>query len=282
MKNLNIDPENNFNTARTSIHSDAEILELMNKLRMSAMRAAYQEQKDSSKFNRLSLVDQLFELLSAEQLKRENSGYVNRLKKSDRETQTSAAQFIERASNYSLTHQQADYLLSGKWFGEQTLVITGASGTGKTSCCSAIIEATCRGGKRALNLRYPMLVLEICDIMTRPTDFKNYIKHLCHYDLIVIDDFCITRQLRINEPEAIKELLDRCLQSSCGLIISSQVNSSGWHKHFGGDAIAEAIVERIITKDKYFALTLTGDSMRAGKAADIPDDKQGGMGAKNE
>lgn len=271
MKTLTANPKYDFSSVVPTTHTDDEVVQLMKQLKMSAMRALYLDQKDSSSFNRLTLNDQLYELLSAECIKRQNNGYINRLKKSNRESDANSVQFIEHASHYSLSRQQADYLLSGKWFGEQTLVITGPSGTGKTYCCSSIIEATCRKGKRAMNLRYPLFSLELSEKMNRPIEFMSYINHLCSYNLLVIDDFCINKRPHPNEPEAIKTFLDKCLEKRCGLIISSQVTSSGWISYFGKDAIAEAIVERILIKDKYFTIPLKGESHRAGKAAIIPE-----------
>lgn len=267
----NLITDASFNVAPGPQHTAEEVLALMKDLKMSAMCEIFKEQKDSSVFNQLGLLDQLYMLLSAEVDKRRNNSYRRHLRLSGRENLISAVDLVGRQDAYNLTRSQMHFLLSCKWFGEQTLVIVGPSGSGKTDCCSAVIEAACRAGMRALNLRYPMLALSLSEKMSSSSaEFVACLKHLVSYRLLVIDDFCICRQLRINEAEAVKELLDACAEKHCGLIISSQLSSTGWIKYFGGGAIAEAIVERILFKSKYFLIKLPDVSHRAGEASEIP------------
>lgn len=267
----NLTNNQSFNSETASKHTAEEVMDLMKTLKMSAMRETFKEQKDSSAFYQFGLPDQLHMLLSAEVDKRRNNSYRRHLRLSGRENIISAVDFAGRQDAYNLTGSQMDFLLSCKWFGEQTLVIVGPSGSGKTDCCSAIIEAACRAGKRALNLRYPMLALTLSERMSSASEFAACLKHPVSFNLLVIDDFCICTQLRPNEAEAVKELLDACAEKHCGLIVSSQLSNIGWIKYFGGGAIAEAIVERIMFKSKYFLVKLPDKSYRAGEAAEIPD-----------
>lgn len=268
MKNL---PSELFNAQLPSEHSDAEVTGLMKELKLSTANAVFQDQKDSSKFLQMSLNDQLYLLLSAEADKRRNNSYRRRLQRAQRESVATAIDLISRQGEYNLTRSQLDYLLSCNWCGQKTLVILGPGGSGKTDCCSAIIEAACRYGYKAVNLRYPLLSLRLSEAMNSRAEFLSCIKELCSYDLLVIDDFCICKKPRDNEAEAVKELLDACLAKQSGLIISSQLNGRGWLNYFGKNAIAEAIVERILRKSNHFLIRFESQSHRVGEPAPIPE-----------
>ena len=52
MKTLTANPKYDFSSVVPTTHTDDEVVQLMKQLKMSAMRALYLDQKDSSSFNR--------------------------------------------------------------------------------------------------------------------------------------------------------------------------------------------------------------------------------------
>lgn len=271
MTNLSNDALNVFNVPAVQQHTSDEVEAQMRMLKLSGARKAYHEDSGSQRLAKMPLDDALHYLLDCEIVQRKNNAYFRNLNKADREITVSANFLIENSEQYNLNTSQAAYLLDCKWFGEQTLVVTGASGTGKSMLCSAIIDAACIKGLKAKNLRYPMLAMELSEKMKRNgEEFKKYLKNLCSFNLLVIDDFCFCERRRENEAEAVKELLDAAASKKCGLIIASQMSQKGWHAYFGDGIMANAIVERIIVANKHFTIKLEGDSKRAGDALKIP------------
>lgn len=270
------------NKSISPAHSDEEICALLTDLKLSRARICFQEKKPTASFSALSFNDQLFEIMAPERDKRRTNSYHRRLQKANRESTASASLLIERAKHYGLTRNQVEYLLSCKWFDKFTLVVIGASGTGKTDLCSCIIDAACLAGSHAANYSYPLFALELSAAMQDAISFQAKMKQICAHELIVLDDFCLSGTPRAGEADAMKLFLDHCKSKHCGLVLASQIKPTGWLEYFGGGVLAEAIVERILTVQKYSMIQIKGQSMRSGNGTAIPDNKEENSGTTGQ
>lgn len=124
------------------------------------------------------------------------------------------------------------------------VIITGATGAGKTYMACALINAAIDKEIRCKYIRMPDLLYELSSCKDNLKTYKRKIGNLGRYDLLVIDDFLIT-ELNGSQQSDLFELLE--LRSEAhSTILSSQFSSSGWHERLGSGAIADAIMDRMI------------------------------------
>ena len=123
-------------------------------LRLDAMAAAWAAQQQEAALSQLSFDERFGLLVDAEWLARENK----RLARALREAKLKLGQACLEAIDYPATRELDRALLrqlaTCRWVAEhQTVLITGATGTGKSFLACALAHQACRQGYRALYRR---------------------------------------------------------------------------------------------------------------------------------
>lgn len=146
----------------------------------------------------------------------------------------------------------ADWLRHG-----HNVLITGATGVGKTWLACALAQQAARCGFSVLYLRAPRLLEEL-RIAHGDGTFSRRLAQLARIDLLALDDFAIAP---ITPPERndLLELLDDRVGTRATLI-TSQLPVSGWHEWLNDPTLADAILDRIVHSAHRIALK--GESMR--------------------
>ena len=148
-----------------------------------------------------------------------------------------------------------------KWIGKgENIVITGATGTGKTFLANAFGMQACVHGYtveciNSSTLFYRLKYAKSCGNYLK--EFKKIIKK----DLIIIDDFgleILDKESRISLFEIMEERTEKK-----AMIISSQMPPENWYDIIGEKTIADAICDRIISNSQF--INLKGESMRKHK-----------------
>lgn len=149
-------------------------------------------------------------------------------------------------------------LASCDWIGKaENLIITGATGVGKSFLACAIGHAACL---RKLRVKYVncMKLFSHLKIARADGSFARDMRLLAKQDLVILDDFGL-KQLDGDSRLFLLEFLeDRCGIKSTA--ISSQVPVAKWHDIIGDPTIADAICDRVIHSAQ--TLHLKGPSMR--------------------
>jgi len=142
----------------------------------------------------------------------------------------------------------------------QNIIITGATGTGKSwSACAHGIQA-CRRNYTVYYATATQLFEQLANARMANT-LPKLKRSLIKTQVLIIDDFGIGGI----DPELGPTLLDIVdLQSQQGaLIITSQYPTSKWYEFFDDPTIADAVLDRVIHHSH--SIQLKGESMRKNK-----------------
>jgi len=137
------------------------------------------------------------------------------------------------------------------------LVITGATGCGKTFIACALANAALRAGHTATYVRVPRLLDDLA-IGRADGRYARLLNSLARVSLLVLDDFLLTPA----NVEACRDLLevieDRAQRRST--LVVSQLPVDKWHPAMADPTLAEALLDRILQASH--RLTLKGPSLR--------------------
>lgn len=139
----------------------------------------------------------------------------------------------------------------------ENIIITGATGCGKSFLASAIGQQACLLNKKVVYFSLPKLLGKI---KTDKIDgaFRKEIERIESKHLLILDDWGLTpldTQARLALLQIIE---DR--HNKYATIITSQLPVSAWHQYISDDTIADAILDRII--HQAHRVELKGESMR--------------------
>ena len=140
------------------------------------------------------------------------------------------------------------------------VVILGATGVGKSFLASALAQAACRQGLRALFVRVSRL-LEQLAIARASADYTATLARIAKIDVLVLDDFLLAPMTDIERRDLLEVLEDRYGKTST--VITSQLPTKSWHEALGDPTIADAICDRLV--HNAHILPLRGSSMRRQK-----------------
>lgn len=196
-------------------------------------------------------------LVDAEWIARENRRRTQRL----REAHFPLAATVEEIDYQhprGLRKSQVLELISCQWIAHhQNLIVTGATGLGKTYLPCALGEKACRDGYRVLYSRAPRLFGELYQAKADGT-YARMLQRLARIDLLIIDDLDCA-PLEGAERHDLREILeDRYALRST--IITSQFDSTEWHSFIGDETVADAICDRLV--HNAHRIELKGESIR--------------------
>ncbi|MEM9469815.1 MAG: ATP-binding protein [Pseudomonadota bacterium] len=137
-----------------------------------------------------------------------------------------------------------DYLKSCEWLRNSThILLSGKSSSGKTHIACALGNEAILKGFRVQFFRFKELLIQL-----RAADNEDalvaFIKKLLRIDLLIIDDWTIDKLPR-QEQAVLFELVEK-REKRGSFVITTQFDPSAIHEAIGGDAVADAILSRIV------------------------------------
>jgi len=232
-------------------------LEIMRQLKLTGMASAFEgtlslpvnQQPDSSELLAL--------LMDAEQdyRKRKRMDLFIRLSKL---RYPATVQQIDCSSKRNLSKEQLAKL-SGEAYLQraENILITGATGCGKSFLTCALGHQACVLGYRCLYFNMNRFTEEIALAKTDGTLIK-WMNKMAKARLIIFDDFGLQSITHSVKLILLQILEDRYEKAST--IISSQLPVSKWYDYFDEPTLADAILDRIIPKAH--RIELKGKSLR--------------------
>lgn len=153
-------------------------------------------------------------------------------------------------------------LAGGDWLRHgQNVLITGATGVGKTWLACALAQQAARAGFTVLYTRAPRLLEEL-RVAHGDGTFGRRLAQLARIDLLAIDDLAIA-PITAAERNDLLELLDDRVGTR-STMITSQLPVAAWHEWLDDPTLADAILDRIV--HSAHRITLKGESMRRKQA----------------
>jgi DNA replication protein DnaC len=144
---------------------------------------------------------------------------------------------------------------------KRNLIVTGATGVGKSWLACAIGHKACREDLAVLYHRVPRLFTALA-LARGDGRYAKLMSALGKAKLLILDDW----GPETLSPEQARDLLeiieDRMDLGS--ILITSQVPVARWHEMIGSPTIADAILDRLI--HNAYRVELTGDSLRKRRA----------------
>lgn len=233
-------------------------MEKLRALRLETLGAAWAEQQKTPDVQRLSFDERLGMLIDAQWLHRENKRLARSLKEARLRIGNACIEDIDYPPRRELEKATIRQLATCKWVEEhQNVVITGATGTGKTYIACALAQQACRKGYRAIYRRATRMNDELM-LAHADGSYSNLLARFAKVDVLVIDDWGLS-PLKDQERRDLLEIVEDRHGAGC-TIMTSQVPTSKWHDHIGDPTNADSFCDRIL--NNAHRLVLKGPSRR--------------------
>lgn len=229
----------------------------MQNLRLYGMHRSWQELIETKKHHELTLSEGLELLLQAEEEDKKNRRF-DRLRKNARFRYQVSIEELRFDASRGMNKELIMTLATGNYIRDgQSILITGATGCGKSYLASALgHQACCQGYKVAY---YSLQKLLQQTKMARlEGKMMKFFERLAKTDLLILDDFGLFYLEQQHRLDLMEILEDRHNKKST--IIASQLPVENWYEIIAEETIADAILDRFVHTSYRFELK--GESLR--------------------
>ena len=233
-------------------------------LRLDGMVAALADHASSSAASELRFEERLALLVQREIDWRDDKRLTRLLKAARLKVSAACIEDINWRASRGLDRHQITMLAGCDWVRHaRTILITGATGTGKTWLSCALAQQAARNGFTVLYTRTTRLLQEL-RVAHGDGSFSRRLAALARIDVLVLDDFA-GAPMEAGERNDLLELLDDRVGAKATLI-TSQLAVKAWHAWLDDPTVADAILDRIVHSSHRIALK--GASLRKPEGQD--------------
>jgi DNA replication protein DnaC len=235
-----------------------QTLSQLRALYLEGMARALEEQMANPQIDALAFEQRVAMLVDRELLHRDSRRLRRLLKQARFKISEACLENLKFSPGRGLAKAQVAALATCDWVrAHHSVLISGATGVGKTYLACALGNAACRQGFSALYVRLPRLLEELKTAHGEGS-FGRYLAQLAKIDAILIDDWGLAPLSQPERNDLLEVLDDRV--STRSTIITSQLPFDTWHDYLQEPTVADAILDRIVHQAHKFKLT--GKSMR--------------------
>jgi DNA replication protein DnaC len=182
------------------------------------------------------------------------------------ETRTRAARLRHPASVEDVDYQSPRgldralflKLAACDWLAERrNLLITGASGLGKSWLACALGQKACRQDVSVLYYRMPRLFTDLA-LARGEGRYSKLLRTIARTKLLILDDWGPETLIPDQARDLLEIVEDRYDAGS--VMITSQIPVDRWHDMIGVPTLADAILDRVI--HNAYRIDLSGESLR--------------------
>jgi len=226
-------------------------------LGLTGMAKALEEQRRSPDLDALSFEERVGLLVDREAAERDTKRLTTRLKFAALR-QSASVEDVDWRTPRGIDRAVFARLVVGDWIGRnENLLITGATGLGKSWIACALGHKACRDNRSVQYHRVPRL-FEALALARGDGRYGRMLKTLGRVQLLILDDWGLSV---LNPPERrdLLEILDD-RHGRASTIVTSQIPVEHWHDVIGDPTLGDAILDRLV--HNAHRLQLTGESMR--------------------
>ncbi len=236
-------------------------LDKLRALKLNGMANALAQQLQNPSPD-LDFESRLTILIEQEWLDRENRKIKRRLT-SAKLQQHACVEDINYDSHRGIVKAKMLELSRNQWLSHKlNLLITGATGCGKTYIACALAHQGCLDGYTTRYYRLPRLWEELKVAKANGT-YAQWLNQLAKIDLLILDDWGLATPDTERRQDLLEILDDRYKKRST--IVTSQLPVTHWHEHLHDATLADAILDRLVHNS--LRIELTGDNMRKKESA---------------
>ncbi|PKP17416.1 MAG: ATP-binding protein [Bacteroidetes bacterium HGW-Bacteroidetes-21] len=237
-----------------------EIIHLMQQLRLTAMRAAFEGIVSSKNMKDIGNDELLNLLLQAEWDGRENQKSNRRLQNAHFRFSASIEEIdwvTPRGINKTqlLRFTDASFVKNA-----ENILVTGPTGVGKSYMATALGHLACQQGYKVSYFLAQKLFATL-RMSKADESYMKLIKRIERQDVIIIDDFGMQPLDQTTRMMLLEIIEDRHQTKST--IIASQLPVEKWYEVIGESTVADAILDRLV--HTAHRIELSGESMRKKK-----------------
>ena len=243
-----------------------QLIQQLNHLKLSGVREALTQQTEQPNLYKELCFNERLSLLLAQELSQRERRKIERLTGQARFRLRAELEHIDYQSNRQINKAQIRSLGQGEWLRlNQNMLITGATGCGKTYITCALGRHHCQQGFSVLYFRLKEL-LEKMYLAHAEGSYRRFINKLTSTQLLIIDDWGL-EPLDTQQRSDLLELIDARYDLKSTLI-DSQLPLEHWYEMIGESTHADAILDRLVHGS--IKIELKGESMRK-KAKSLTD-----------
>jgi DNA replication protein DnaC len=235
-------------------------IEKMKQMRLSGM-AQMHYTNITNNINMDYTIDQYITMLIDQEWENRQNKKIQNLVKAARFRYPATIRDIDYSANRQLDKNTFERLALLDFVrNHENLIITGATGTGKSYLAQALGHQACIMLMKTLYFNTTRLMSHLKLSRIEGTYSKN-LANLEKADLLILDDFGLNA-FDNQDRQALMDIVETKHERN-SIIISTQIPVSGWHELIGEPTIADAILDRIVHSSH--RIQLKGESLRKNK-----------------
>lgn len=229
----------------------------LSQLQLHGMNSSWQALLETKRHHELTLTEGLDVLLQAELQNRENKRF-ERLRKNAHFRYQASVEELYMDTSRGLDKEMISTLAMGEYISKgESILITGATGCGKSFIASALGHQACAQGYKVVYFNLQKLLLKTKMARVEGVIYK-FLEKISKANLLILDDFGLTHLEKQQQLDLMEIIEDRHGKTST--IIASQLPVANWFDIIGEATIADAILDRLVHTS--YRIELKGESLR--------------------
>ncbi len=232
-------------------------LDKLKQLKLTGMLRALQEQEGIPDIRSMPFEERFGLIVDREITEKDNRRMQTRLRAAKLK-QNSALEDVDFKTSRGLDRSLIMKLAGCEWVNEHlNVLITGATGLGKTYLACALAHKACREGYSSYYVKLTRLFQEL-DIGRADGRYAKVMRQLAKADVMIMDEWGLAVLTDQHRRDLLEILDDRYNMRST--IIISQLPQANWHEAVGDPTLADAILDRVV--HNAYKINLSGKTMR--------------------
>jgi DNA replication protein DnaC len=258
-----------------------QTMEQLSEMKLHAMKLEYQRQQELPAMNDLPFDDRFGAIVNSQHTARNEAKIKRLMKAADLRDPAACLANVDYETSRRLKKTQIMQLADCEWIKSgSNLIVTGATGVGKTFLLSAFGREACMRGYVVRSYRVTRMLTDLA-IGRGDGSYNKIMADLAKPDLLILDDFGM-KQLDLALTQDLLEIVEERYHSGKSIALSAQLPVKEWTTVFKDLTIADAVLDRIVRNAYRFELK--GASRRPTIQHSPPDggSAPGGDGDKNK